>query len=325
VFSVAMKSELNVARFDEMYVANTSVEARCLALEAELATLRDKSHHENQGELIKHYSKLEGKDNVIRQLKKQLSELQVTSNDTECTVKVRTTDSQFTKVTDPVTNLQAQNNRFRAENDKVKQHYKQLHDSIKITHVELIVPRLRNNRDAHLDYLRHLKESVEIIHDIVKEAKVVRPLDRSIVSACRYTQHSQELLENAIGTCPQGSQQRAKQLAHTPLIRKKQVTTTKPSYRQDNNKNKPVVTQKIQKTNVLVPHSTGVKRCPKASRLQPKSNHKTNRISPAKGANKLPVEDLPRTNKSHLRTTNRVDSSSRLKRTVINLNLDSIC
>nr|GEX80436.1 retrovirus-related Pol polyprotein from transposon TNT 1-94 [Tanacetum cinerariifolium] len=68
-----------------------------------------------------------------------------------------------------------------------------------------------------------------------------------------------------------------------------------------------------------------VKSCPKASESQPKSNPKNNRISPAKGANKLPVEDLPRTNKSHLRTTNRVDSSSRLNHTVINSNLDSIC
>nr|GEY36922.1 integrase, catalytic region, zinc finger, CCHC-type, peptidase aspartic, catalytic [Tanacetum cinerariifolium] len=188
VFSVATKSELNVARFAEMHVGNTSVEARCLALEAELATL----------------------------------------------------------------------------------------------HVELIVPRLRNNRDTHLDYLRHLKESVETIRDIVEEAKVVRPLDRSIVSACRYTQHSQELLEYAIDTYPQGSQQRAKQLAHTPLIRKKQVTTTKPS----------------------------------------------DRISLAKGANKLPVDDLPRTNKSHPRTTNHVDSSSRLTRIVVQivlLYLDSGC
>nr|GFB18050.1 integrase, catalytic region, zinc finger, CCHC-type, peptidase aspartic, catalytic [Tanacetum cinerariifolium] len=121
------------------------------------------------------------------------------------------------------------------------------------------------------------------------------------------------------------SQPRAKQLAHTPLIRKKQVTATKPSDRLNSNKNKHVVTQKIQKTNVPMPHSTGVKGCPKASGSHPKSNHKTNRISPAKGANKLLVEDLPRTNKSHPRTTNRVDSSSHLKRSVINSNLDSIC
>nr|GEW65104.1 integrase, catalytic region, zinc finger, CCHC-type, peptidase aspartic, catalytic [Tanacetum cinerariifolium] len=66
--------------------------------------------------------------------------------------------------------------------------------------VEPIPPRLRNNSEAHLDYLRHLKESVETIHEIVEEAKVVRPLDSSIVSACRYTKNSQELLEYAIGT-----------------------------------------------------------------------------------------------------------------------------
>nr|GEV67284.1 retrovirus-related Pol polyprotein from transposon TNT 1-94 [Tanacetum cinerariifolium] len=394
---------------DNLIAECLSKEARCLALEAELATLRDKSHQENQRELIKHFSKLEvdhlnlqlkyqnlkdsignhppspdkdtpnfdfvfvigkmqaslqEKDNVIRQLKKQISQLQVTNSDTECTVKVRTTDSQLTKVTNPVTNLQAQTDCLRVENDKVKQHYKHLYDSIKITcakhikqvtkltaenvtlktsvskakvqppaltrtkhavDVEPIVPRLRNNREAHLDYLRHLKESVETIHDIVEEAKVVRPLDRSIVSAYRYTQHSQELLEYAIDTCPPGSQPRAKQLVHTPLIKKKKVTAIKPFDRLNSNKNKHVVTQKIQKTNVPVPHSTGVKRCLKASGSQPKSNHKTNKISPAKGANKLPVEDLPRTNKSYPRTTNRVDSSSRLKRSEINSNLDSIC
>nr|GFA78358.1 hypothetical protein [Tanacetum cinerariifolium] len=262
-----------------------SKEARFLALEAELATLRDKSHQENQGELIKHFSLLEvdhlnlqlkyqnlkdnignnppspdkdtpdfdsvfvigkmqaslqGKDNAIRQLKKQLSKLQVTSSDTERTVKVRTTDSQLTKVTDPVTNLQAQNDIFRAENDK-------------------------------------------------------------------------------------GSQQRANQLSHTPLIRKKQVTIAKPSDRQDSNKQVHVVAVKPHKTNVPVPPNTGVTSYPRASGSQPKSNPKTNRISSAKGANKLPVEDLPRTNKSHLKTTNRVDSSSRLKRIVINSNSDSIC
>nr|GFA31832.1 hypothetical protein [Tanacetum cinerariifolium] len=57
-----------------------------------------------------------------------------------------------------------------------------------------------------------------------------------------------------------------------------------------------------------------VNSCPNASGSQPKSNTKTIRILPAKGVNKLPVEDQPRTNKSHLRTSNRVDSSSRLKR-----------
>nr|GEY50278.1 hypothetical protein [Tanacetum cinerariifolium] len=300
------------------------------AQDAELANLRNTSHHDNQEELINHFSKLEvnhlnlqskyqnlkdsfgnnpptpdkdtpdfdsvfvigkmqaslqGKDNVIRQLKKQISQLQVTRTDTDRTLKVRPADSQITKLTGQVTNLQAQNNLFRAENDKIKQHYKELYDSIKITRakhieqvtavttenvnlkaqtleninsvskdqvkptvlargkhaidVEPIVPRLRNNRDTHLDYLKHLKKSVETIRDIVEEAKVA--------------------LNNEINNLPTFlSLGRSKLLLPNHLIR--------------------------------------VNSCPNASGSQPKSKTKTNRISPAKGVNKLPVEDQPRTN-----------------------------
>nr|GEU83222.1 retrovirus-related Pol polyprotein from transposon TNT 1-94 [Tanacetum cinerariifolium] len=344
-----------------MHIANTTVEARCLALEVELANLRDTNNHANQKELINHFSKLEvnhlnlqlkyqnlkdnignnpptldkdtpdfdsvfvigkmqaslqGKDNVIRQLKKQLSQLQVTRSDTDHTPKVQTTYSQITKLTGRVTYLQAQNDLFRDENDKIKQHYKELYDSIKITRakhieqvtkliaknvnlkssvskdpikpqvlvraqhaidVEPIFLRLRNNRDAHLDYLRHLKESIETIRNIVEEAKV---------------------------------------LAHISLIRKKQVTVAKPSDKSDRTTHKHVMRVKTQKTNVPVPPSTGVNSCPNAGGSQPKSHVKPNRISPAKGVNKLPVEDQSRANKSHHRTSNRVDSSSRLKRTL---------
>nr|GFA71014.1 hypothetical protein [Tanacetum cinerariifolium] len=191
--------------------------------------------------------------------------------------------------------------------------------------VEPIVPRLRNNREAHLDYLKHLKESVETIRHIVEAAKVVRPLDSLIVYACRYTEHSQELLEYAIGTCPQDSHQRDKKLAPASLIRKKQVTFTEQCDKSNSNTHKHVAKLNTQKTNVLVPPSTGVNRCIDASGSQPRSNTKKNRILPAKGVNKMHVEEQPRTNKSHLRTSNRVDFSSRPKRTIINSNLDSVC
>ncbi|GKF50526.1 hypothetical protein Tco_0146993 [Tanacetum coccineum] len=60
---------------------------------------------------------------------------------------------------------------------------------------EHIPPRNRNNREVHLYYLKHLKENVETLREIVEEAKVERPLDRSLATACLYTKHSQELLE----------------------------------------------------------------------------------------------------------------------------------
>nr|GEV28947.1 hypothetical protein [Tanacetum cinerariifolium] len=339
-----------------MTVAHTTVEARCLELEGELANLRNTSHHNNQEELIDRFFKLEvnrlnlqlkyqnlkdsfgnnpptldkdtpdfdsvfvigkmqaslqGKDNVIRQLKKQISQLQVTRSDANRTLKhykelydsIKITRAkhieQVTALTTENVNLKAQTLEKVNSVSKNQVKPKVLARGKYVIDVEPIVPSLRNNRDAHLDYLRHLKESVETIRDIVEEAKVVRPLDRSIVSACRYTKQSQELLEYAIGTCPQGSQNEINNLpAFLSLGR-----------------------SKLLSPNNLI----RVNSCPNASESQPKSNTKTNRISPAKGVNKLLVEDQPRTNKSHLRTSNRVDSSSRLKRTAINLNSDSVC
>ncbi|GKC55378.1 hypothetical protein Tco_1078123, partial [Tanacetum coccineum] len=52
--------------------------------------------------------------------------------------------------------------------------------------VEPILPCNRNNREVHLDYLKHLKKSVETLREILEEAKVERPLDRSLQSACLY-------------------------------------------------------------------------------------------------------------------------------------------
>nr|GEY65919.1 hypothetical protein [Tanacetum cinerariifolium] len=325
VFSVATNSELNVARFTEMHVANVIVEARCLELEAELSNLLDKSHNDNHDDfgnnpptpdkdipdfdsvfvIGKMQAFLQGEDKIIKKLQKQISHLQETRSEADRTLDFRALDSQITQLTAKVAALQAQNDLFKAENGKIKHHYKELYDSIKITcakhieqvtalktknvslktqilntvnsiindhvkpkvlapgkyviDVEPIVPRLRNNREAHLDYLRHLKESVETIREIVKKAKVVRPLDSLIVSTCRYTKHSQELLEYAIGTCPQDSHQRDKKL------RKKQVTFAEQCDTSNSNIHKHVAKLNTQKTNVHVPPSTGVNRCTDAS------------------------------------------------------------
>nr|GEW29980.1 hypothetical protein [Tanacetum cinerariifolium] len=336
VFCVASNSKLNVTRFTDMHVTNTTAEIRCLALEAELANLHqignspptlDKNTPDFDSVFVigKMQASLQGKDNVIRQLKKELSQLQVTRRDTDRALRVQTTDSQITKLTDQVTKVTTKNLNLKTDVSKAMVNPLVSARDKHAIDVEPIVPHLRNNRNAHLDYLRHLKESVETIRDIGEEAKVVRPLDRSIVSACRYTMHSQELLEYAIGTCPHVSQPRAKQLAHIPLIRKKQVIVAQPSNKLDSTTHPHVVTVTSQKTNVLVPPSTGVDCCPIARESQPMRHVKPNRILPAKGDTKLPIDDQPRKNKSHLRTSTRIDSSSRLKRTVINLHSNSVC
>ncbi|GJS74531.1 hypothetical protein Tco_0707372 [Tanacetum coccineum] len=190
--------------------------------------------------------------------------------------------------------------------------------------VESIPPHNRK-KGSHLHYLKHLKESVETLREIVEEAKVERPLDRSLASACLYTKHSQELLEYVIGTCPKDFNPRDKKHVATPLTRKRQVTFADQCETSNNNTHKHVEHLNLQQTNVPVPPSTGVNSCTDASRSQPRSTTKKNRISPAKSVNKKKVEEHPRTNKSSLRTTTRVDSSISSKRTVINSNSHSVC
>ncbi|GJT95353.1 hypothetical protein Tco_1090871 [Tanacetum coccineum] len=259
VFYFATNSKLTVSRFTEMHEAHTIVQTRCLELEAELSKLRDKVQKDDHTELVKRFSNLEV-NHLNLQLKYQNlkksfgNDTSPPARDTPDLTQSLTLDFQITQLTEKVSVLQEQNELFRAENEKVKQHYKELYDSIKNENlkaqihenlkcntmesvkprvlalgrhaldVEPIPPHNRNNKEVHLHYLKHLKESVETLREIVEEAKVERPFDRSLASACLYTKHSQELLEYAIGTCPKAFNQRDKKHAPTPIIRKKQVT-----------------------------------------------------------------------------------------------------
>ncbi|GJX54494.1 retrovirus-related pol polyprotein from transposon TNT 1-94 [Tanacetum coccineum] len=312
---------------------------------------------------------LQGKDNVIQKLKMEISQLKETRSELDRTLDFRARDFQISQLTEKVNGLQEQNELFRAENAKIKQHYKELYDSIKITRakhteqttalkneneslkvqiqntvscvtttqvkpkvtapgkyaldVEPIPPRNRNNREVHLVYLRHLKESVDTLREIVEEAKVERPLDRSLAFACRYTKHSQELLEYVFGTCPKVFNQQDKKHATTP--RKKQVTFEDQIATSSSTTHKHVEPMHTQKSNVPVPPSTGVNSCTDASGSQPRSILKKHRIPPAKSDSLKKVEDHSRIIRSSLRTTNRVDSSISSKRTVINSHSHSVC
>ncbi|GKE10182.1 hypothetical protein Tco_1413733 [Tanacetum coccineum] len=289
-----------------MHDAYTAAQKHIAELEAGNSNLTHKIQKDDNDEMIKHFSKLEV-EHLNLQLKYQhLKELNA---------------------------LQDLNKRFRVENEKVKQHYKELYDSIKLTHaktiektnsllakienlnaqikgkmtcvtmpadklkvltpgmyaidVESIPSRNRNNREVHLDYLKHLRESVETLREIVEEDKVEKPLDRSLASACLYTKHSQELLEYVIGTCPKHFNKRDRKIATAPLNKKKRVTFVEP----------------------------GVKDSTAASGSKPRSNTKKDKTLPAKSDMKK-VEDHSRNNKSSVKQTNRADYSIIYKRTV---------
>ncbi|GJV20854.1 retrovirus-related pol polyprotein from transposon TNT 1-94 [Tanacetum coccineum] len=345
--------------------------SRCLDLENELSKFKHENQSDDVGKMKSHISKLEReyislqlkcqhlqesfvnnkpqksqeipdfhsffkiknlehqiheKDNVIRDLKVLLSK----SKDRSC-------EPNNAK---DVTDLIAQNDRFRAKVDNAKQRYKELFESIKITRtrtneetsslltqikdlkaqlagnfkvanrssvktrvlapgmyaidIEPIPPRLKNNRSAHLDYIKHLKESVATVREIVEVARVVTPLDTALNSACIYSKHSQELVEYVIRTCPKEFMERE-------------------------------VHQKTQPSNDHMIHSTGVIRSTEASGSKRSSKTKNYKILPTKNLTKQKVEDHHRINKSVWKKVNRVDSGISSKRVIINLNSESVC
>nr|GEU48957.1 ribonuclease H-like domain-containing protein [Tanacetum cinerariifolium] len=176
--------------------------------------------------------------NTIHELREKISRLTKKHSDADPIHDFKALDSQNKEPHAKVNALYDLNERWRAENEKVKWHYKELYDSIKITRaktiektnflltkvanlkvqikenhksncvtmlavkskvlapgmyvidVEPIPPRNRNNREVHLDYLKHLKESVATLGEIVEDDRVEKQLDSSLASACLYTKHS---------------------------------------------------------------------------------------------------------------------------------------
>nr|GEZ76874.1 hypothetical protein [Tanacetum cinerariifolium] len=57
-----------------------------------------------------------------------------------------------------------------------------------------LAPKLRNNRTAHTDYLRHTQEETTTLKEIVESERFLNPLNISLDYACKYTKRIQELL-----------------------------------------------------------------------------------------------------------------------------------
>ncbi|GJR03027.1 hypothetical protein Tco_0526011 [Tanacetum coccineum] len=154
VYYTATNSELAVSRLTEMHDAHTVVQARCLELEIELFKLRDKLKYQNLKEsfgnntslpardapdfdsvfvIKKMKASIQGKDNAIKKLRMQISQLNEARSEADLTLDFKVLDFQITQLTDKVTVLQEQNELFRVKNAKIKQPYKELYDSIKIT------------------------------------------------------------------------------------------------------------------------------------------------------------------------------------------------
>ncbi|GJX05840.1 hypothetical protein Tco_0193772, partial [Tanacetum coccineum] len=103
---------------------------------------------------------IQRKDNAIKKLRMQISQLKETRSEADRTLDFRAFDFQITQLTEKVNVLQEQNELFQAENEKVKQHYKKLYDSIKIAHakhMEQTTTLLNDNENLKAQIHENLK------------------------------------------------------------------------------------------------------------------------------------------------------------------------
>nr|GEX43390.1 hypothetical protein [Tanacetum cinerariifolium] len=89
-----------------------------------------------------------------------------------------------------------------------------------------LVLKLRKNRSAHTDYIRHTQEKAATLREIVKSERLLSPFNTSLDYACKYTRRIQELLMILQQTCPCLTELGTKLVAVTPKNKTKQIRLT---------------------------------------------------------------------------------------------------
>nr|GEV10180.1 hypothetical protein [Tanacetum cinerariifolium] len=158
-----------------------------------------------------------------------------------------------------------------------------------------LAPKVRNNRTAHNDYLKHTQKETTTLREILKNERLLNPLNTSLDYACKYTKRIQELLIILKQTCPCINDLGTKLMVVTPKNNNKKNRFTEhiPS-----SGNTPVKTTSSINvvSNTPVISSTRVNLLSSASGSQPQGNTKKDRIQRIQSkAKKNKLEDHHRT------------------------------
>nr|GEW83344.1 hypothetical protein [Tanacetum cinerariifolium] len=276
VFYTVTNSALTASQFHELSIAYNVAQTCAVKLEDENLNLlkkfkmmimitwtsKDAPKFDEFFELNKKDAHHQTYQNTICKLKAQISQLKANKSD--------------------------ENDCFQAENSKIKQHYTELYDLIKIMRATYI----------------------EKITSLLNEIKTLK---------------TQELLENVIASCPKTVKKRDRQNASTHAKINKHVTFTEPLETSPNNTSTQVKQLNEPETNVLAIPSIKVNSVTKANRSPPRSNTKIDRTLTSKSGYKKNVKAHLRNNKSNLHKKNRVDSGIRFKHACVNSNSNSHC
>ncbi|GJX10920.1 retrovirus-related pol polyprotein from transposon TNT 1-94 [Tanacetum coccineum] len=141
-----------------------------------------------------------------------------------------------------VTDLLEQNERLREEIEKVKQHYKEMFESIKITRTSTNeqtsslltqIENLKAQLEGNLKVATRSSVKTKVLAPgmyAIDVKPIPHPLKNNRSAHLTYINHlrrlSQELVEYVLGTCPKEFTERDSKAPSIPLTRKKQVTFT---------------------------------------------------------------------------------------------------
>ncbi|GJT56233.1 retrovirus-related pol polyprotein from transposon TNT 1-94 [Tanacetum coccineum] len=349
VFYTVTDSTLSASRFNDLSTAYNAAMNRVVDLESENSRLLGKIEHDDHDTMIKAFSKLEVA-HVNLQLKQQhlkenannlktKSPRDVPEFDVFFELGMR--DDQIQSHKNTIRKLKAQiselkanksdnNQDFKAENAKIKLHYQELFNSIKVTRAQ--TTEKAKSLQNEIENLRtQLKGKMPCVASDVKTPKVsafekyaidVEPIPLRLKKNREVHLHYIKRLKENVETLREIVED-AKN-AYTNLLRKKRVNFVEPCETSTHDTPPQVEYQKINSTNASGIPSTGVKGASAASGSKPRSNTKKDRTLPARSALKQ-VEAHSRMNKSNEKQENRVDSSISSKRTVINSNSNSLC
>ncbi|GKF10370.1 hypothetical protein Tco_0048296, partial [Tanacetum coccineum] len=199
----------------------------------EIFQQNESSINQNALEILEYFEKndlkaqIQDKDTTICELKDIINSLRKNNKDKNVNHDKCELETINEELENSVAKLLFENERLCKEINHVKQVFKDQFDSIKKTHVRTkeksdslidklnlksaknedlkaqiqdkldldpLAPKVLQNRDAHIDYLKHTQEEVDILWGIVEKAKAKQPLDNALDFACKHAKKIQELL-----------------------------------------------------------------------------------------------------------------------------------
>nr|GEW69735.1 hypothetical protein [Tanacetum cinerariifolium] len=218
----------SIAAFDDVNVEMQSSEScvKCMDLDAELLNKQNayndlsKKYFENND--LK--AQLQAKDTTICKLKDHIKSMRENDKEEKVKYEMDKIETINIKLEHSVTKLLYENERLHKEIEHLKKIYKDQFDSIKKTSalskahgqevknaaqipiittvapgmfkldLDPLAPRLLQNKEAHIYYLKYTQEQADILQGIVKQAKAKKPLDNALDLTCKHATRIQESL-----------------------------------------------------------------------------------------------------------------------------------